>query len=362
MIIMTIYDIEYVALIVLLVVLFVVSLQKKSITIKSDKLSYCLSTSKDAGVILKAYACIMVLMSHFVALRLNNNLHIGVSKFVYLVFANVALTIFMFISGYGMTMKALERHAIKDAYKRLKKIYLPSIFVSFSSLVFYIFIPNVYSLEDLTYYHLPKDIWVMHNLSLSDIPHFAIYVFGAQDWYVRCIIYFYIIFYISYSVSKKLKFDISICMGVLFLLYIIVAYYAYGMEKAEFFRYPCAFLTGHLIAKYIKKENVKTDIYLYVISLFTILFHGIEWLAYYLIALLFISLVNRITQCYHFKKGLLFNIGIVSYFFYLCHIRIGYPMIIFSRLEYVIVWIIVTYLISVILYYSYNRTLQRLAV
>lgn len=101
------YDIEYIIILLILGLLFVFSLSPRK---SSGRIFILFTIDKKMSNAIKGIACVFVLMGHWATMRIvNNDLHLGgaVSVVVYYLSANIALTWFMFFSGYGMSLKRI---------------------------------------------------------------------------------------------------------------------------------------------------------------------------------------------------------------------------------------------------------------
>lgn len=121
-----IFDIENIVVLLALTVLFVSGLRKRESPLASTDFYHCLSIDLSLTTAIKGIACIFILIGHFGTMNYNDTGTGVVTKAIHLTTANIALTWFMFFSGYGLSLKEYRpSHIKKEWCKRLKKTYLP---------------------------------------------------------------------------------------------------------------------------------------------------------------------------------------------------------------------------------------------
>lgn len=101
---MAFHDIEFVVLLVIMIAIFFLCIKKRDTFIdgKYTGIDLPMSTA------LKGIACILILMGHFVTHR---ELAVDTTRFSRLIqytTANIALAIFMYFSGYGLSLKKVS--------------------------------------------------------------------------------------------------------------------------------------------------------------------------------------------------------------------------------------------------------------
>lgn len=131
---------------------------------------------------LKGVAILMVIFSH-IGYFLDSG-----RSFLYplSVAGGVGVNIFLFLSGFGLTISALKSHhsVLGFYWKRLSRIFLPMwvVLIAFLALDYFILKIN-YSRETLTY------------LFLGFVPYADIYLsFNSPLWYFTLILFYYLIF------------------------------------------------------------------------------------------------------------------------------------------------------------------------
>ena len=294
----------------------------------------------------------MILMGHFAARDQETGIATTPDKVIYLTTANIALVLFMFFSGYGLSLKSYNQVNLKREWlSRLKKIYPPLLFVGILYVVMCFLLPDTCTPEAVHNRKLPLLIHEYRVWDTGSITCFLEGLLGYKDWYVVCIIYFYTFFYLSQYIARKTKWNFTIILSVIMLVYWVAAYYIYSWPQAHFFRYPCAFMIGHLVAKHSKatfgKKEKITDLIILMVFIATVAFHGAMWVGFYLVAMVMICVAKLISCRYEAKhKSLLYILGIVSYFYYLSHGRISYPLMYYLGIDDLLVWTIFTGLVS----------------
>jgi peptidoglycan/LPS O-acetylase OafA/YrhL len=135
---------------------------------------------------LKGIAILMVIFSH-IGYFLDSN-----DKFLYplSVAGGVGVNIFLFLSGFGLTISALKSHhsVLGFYWKRLSRIFLPM------WLVLVIFLALDYFLLKITY-----STDTITKLFLGFVPYADIYLsFNSPLWYFTLILFYYLIFPLTF--------------------------------------------------------------------------------------------------------------------------------------------------------------------
>lgn len=336
--ILFITDIEFSIVVFAFIVLIIFSLRKRRADGSCRFFIENYKHSKDFSMLVKGMACVMILLSHYSARVLGGGLPKGVTYYVTIYAANLALIFFMFYSGYGISLaNANTQGGLRSAWvTRLRKVYFPLLFVCVINTLFFI-IPN----DGITGWGK------------------MLYVIGwADEWYVICIIYFYSIYYFSLFLSRKLQISESLILSVLLLVYFIMAYLLCGELKAHFYRYPCAFMIGHLVA--MRHRNSKKESWgILLVFLLTLIPCGIHYIKSYILAFTCLYIVGLIQQRTCVKtNSILYGLGSISYFFYLTHERIAWKFLEFvgihSYFHSCLLWIGITLCLAIFLKFIYN--------
>lgn len=359
---MTITDYEYLLILGFLVLSFFFGLRKKTSGDEGKSGFFCVDLEMSTAI--KGIACVLVLMGHFAQRNFSSDLPFGVSKIVWYTTANIALSWFMFFSGYGLTLKDIRVCQLKNDIKmRLVKIYYPLLYTCVISMVVYFLLPDKFTLEEINKLFLPREIHDIKNLTLSNSGYMIMDLFGLFDWYVFCILIFYTFYYLACFLSFKTKWNITAILTVCMFGYFLFAYNYFGTERAHWFRYPWAFMLGHIIAKRKTKQTSNAISCLSMLLFLCCVLYLKEWsqLFSYLIAMVLLGVFGALNKNYTYKGFLLSSLGTVSYFFYLSHVRIGYPLLVYMSSKSVILWILISYTIALVLtfFYKHSKNIRR---
>lgn len=343
---MIIPDIEIIIVLLVLLSLFIMGLKRKKGRVGTiNTVWVCLTIDKNMSVALKGIACVFVLMGHYGTWLLNTDVNCGiVTTMVTHTTANIALAWFMFFSGYGLSLKLCDKDKIgKVLIKRLEKLYFPLLYVCLCAVLIYLVLP--YSNLGVAISQWYEEI---HHINEDNILSNLRNTFGLNDWYVVCIIYFVSLFYLAVFIAKETGYNLSILLGVLLLCYIVVAYFVYGPPQAHYYRYPWAFMFGHLVATHNRNSRMANIVLLIVFFLTWGLLDKFCILSY-VIAIFLLICAGMFNIKYEFNGKILLYLGGLSYFFYLSHERVGWPLIMLSGIEYksMIMWIFMTILCSI---------------
>lgn len=336
-------NVEYIFIIILIIVLFALSLGARGKD-KKHRLEWkdllCFEYGKQMSILLKGCACVMILMSHYSTRVLGGGLPKSISYYVTIYAANVALVMFMFISGYGLTVKHVSYDIsysfsvlAKEWLVRLKKVYFPLLFVCLINTILFV-IP-------------------IHNVSTG--VKFLYAIGFADEWYVICVIWFYTFYYLSIGVGLRFKANYTILLTIFMLVYFVVAYYVYGESQAHFYRFPLAFMVGHIIAMR-NRNSLLVNFWCALLLLTTLIPLGFHYTKVYALTFLLLILASLIDKVYKIRvRSLLYRLGILSFFFYLTHERIGFRMMSYMGCESCIVWIFITIIIAFLFKHVYDR-------
>lgn len=349
-------DIEYCITFLLLIVGLMVGIRKRTSALKAKSLSM-LAIDKIWADVIKSISCVFVLMGHWGTRTLDFNISWGISKVVWFTTANIALCWFIFFSGYGLSLKDYSNIKLgQEWWKRAKKIYLPLLLVCACSMIVYAILPDK-GLENEWNKFTPY-VHMLHSFDRTYFPQIVEGTLGLFDWYVSCILFFYTIFYMAVFLSRMLKTNHTILLAVFMLVYNVVAYFVFGWEQAHYFRFPWIFMLGHVVAVY--KNNPKwVNILTLCIFASTIFIHinDIVQLFCFVLSVIGLFIFAFIGRRYTFQGKALLFVGSISYFFYLSHIRIGYTLLGYTGVHSMLLWIVITIIISFALSKIYRTTI-----
>lgn len=269
------------------------------------------------------------------------------SFLVYLTTANIALTLFMYFSGYGLSLKTSRDYGWLIWFKRIKKVYIPLLFTCVMAILIYAILPEFSSIEIAEQLRIPKDIALLHHLSVDNVIIIVTHALGWRDWYVFCIMIFYSIFYLSLYLTKNNPQYQTVLLWLMMVVYFVLAYLYFGPQEAHWYRYCWAFFLGHIHAKMVKNDSVnKWDLMLLGILSIQIIIESIYMIASYMTAVVILIVCSIINKKYYMNSPVLAFMGGVSFFFYLSHIRIGYTLMAYINFYSVIFWVLLTVAIS----------------
>lgn len=202
---------------------------------------------------------------------------------------------------------------------------------------------------------VPKPIYQLESFKIDYLPSLLMSLFGLFDWYVFCILIFYSIFFCSVFLSKLIAINQTIILSFLMVLYFFVALFVLGAEHAQYYRYPWAFVLGHIVAT-CKKNSMMVNygVLALFVLLLTLTKEVMPFAAGFLavLSLMFFSFVSR---KYVVTSRFLLFIGSISYFFYLSHERIGFTLMLYSGLDSVLLWILITICVAYVLKVGYDK-------
>ena len=352
-------DLEIVVIILILTALFFMGLTPRECNDSSRW-----TIDKNYSSLLKAFGCIFVLIGHYEA---NVHLNSGdITKFggiVYCTTANIGLVWFMFISGYGLSVSQKSNSLLPQTINRLQKVYLPLLFVSVLTILLYLVLPAFdedYSIR----YTIPRLYHIMHNISEQNYVDILFGGLGIIDWYVMCIMMFYVIFYIARFLSRISAPLLgnqgeTVFLFSLLFVYYLLAFHIAGAENAHYYRLTWSFLFGHLLARYSVLSR-RLIILCIVGGLATFYFEHYTIIFSFIVAIIGLYICILLNRTKTYSKGLLLSLGSISYFFYLSHERMTWVLVNLFGFHDVIIWILVTILVSVLCKSLYDMVSNRL--
>ena len=351
-------DIEYLLITISLMLLFIAGIKRRqnaycNINDFVREVNRWLTIDYNFSVAIKGIACVLILMGHYRTFFLPiSEEETLITKIIGMSSANVALFLFMFFSGYGLSLKDYNGCNIyQDWFARVKKIYLPLLVTCLLMIVVYALLPDTMSISEAKSFHVSRVLHELHNINSCNVTDILLASIGWGDWYVTCILMFYTIFYISVFVCNKMNVNQTIILSILMMVYFVWAYYYYGAPAAHYYRYPWVFMLGHIVARWNKNPK-KLSIIVMSIFLLTEIPCGLYYHIFSIMALSTLLLVAFINTRYELKSTYLLFIGGISYFYYLCHVRIACTIIAYTGVKSLLLWALITipiaYLISII--------------
>lgn len=342
---MGITDIEIGIVFCFLILSFILGLRHREIFLNSkfNGIDLQMSTA------LKGVACVLILLGHYIKRR---NAFIDTSPFTLLIYytsTNIALALFMYFSGYGLSLKKPQNGGayLSIWYQRIKKVYIPLLLTCVIAMLLYAVLPLKFSMDESEILSVPKDIWYFHNFSpeylITLIPHFL----GWKDWYVFCIMIFYSLFYLSQSLTRNNPENQTWVLWLMMISYFVFAYFYFGELEAHWYRFCWIFFGGHIHGKMVQSGRAsKWDLLLLIGLSTTIAIESKYMILSYVIAVVIIVICSLINRRFVVNSRVLAFMGAISYFFYLSHIRIGYTLLSYINVYSILVWIFITIVIS----------------
>ena len=338
---LTQFDIEYLIIFAILAVLFFIGLKP---TVGGHFQPFVID--KKMSQALKGIACVFVLMGHWGQRKFDGDMPWGVSRVVWQTTATTALVWFMFFSGYGMSLKKISQGEYMSKWWRsMKKIFIPCLLACFVMLLICALLPDNFTSEEIKQLWLPNEIHQLHHLDRSFILPLFTSLLGGGDWYVYCILMFYTIYYIVSFLSEKYHKNQTILLGIAFVLYWFWAHWCFGPEKGHYYRFVWTFMFGHAVAKRTKLSWVVA-----IVLMIPALIEQKIIIFDFFVGVFVLWLLSFISSKYEMRGKIILSLGTISYFFYLAHVRIGYTLLTYMGLDSILLWALLTILISFILY------------
>lgn len=186
--------------------------------------------SVDTGNVLRGLFAVVIVFHH-----LSQQTQTGFLFHSFKFAGYLASAVFFFLSGYGLQKSYLKSEKYKNGFltKRLPKVLIPYIGATLLYWIFYAAGGKVYSLRDIFAAILSGDPLVLYS------------------WYIVCICYFYIAFWLIMHACKKKYPLMVLCAVIWFLIYAIVCTrLGYG---TWWFSTPHLLMIGMLWAIYEQK-------------------------------------------------------------------------------------------------------------
>jgi probable poly-beta-1,6-N-acetyl-D-glucosamine export protein len=151
---------------------------------------------------LKGIAIAIIVIHHLILRVKNPGLLISFRGFGY-----ISVSIFLFLSGYGLTMSYLNKNNYLDKFisKRLTRVYLPFVFVNIVNII-------------------ANSLLGKYTYSVQDFIFFiaGIKLLNGTMWYIITTLFWYTCFYLIFTYMKRRYIEIS--MFIVGVLYFIVCY------------------------------------------------------------------------------------------------------------------------------------------
>lgn len=345
-------DYEHIAILLVLTILFIIGLKK----LPQKKQCQGFVLDRDFSGALKGIGAVMILMGHFAVMQIgySEGDPKSINWIVSWSTANIALVWFMFISGYGLTVskKTITNHFITGAI-RISKVFLPMLFVFVVSLLLYAILPYPYTEETVRALAIPAEIGMIPN----DIAGNIVFIGGGiirWYWYPWCAIMLYVCYYVADYISSKFQLNKSWTLLFVLALYYIGAFMILGPSLAHYYRLVWAFFFGHLFVRWVAQPKWQTYT-MALIALSTFAFEGKFMILSFIIAIAVILISSKLNKQYEFQGKWLINLGVLSYFYYLCHRRIVWPVMCEFDCHDVLVWSLISLIVAFVLHAIYYK-------
>jgi probable poly-beta-1,6-N-acetyl-D-glucosamine export protein len=255
--------------------------------------------------------CILVIILHHITQNME-------SPFVmnpFNLFGYLAVSIFFFLSGYGLMVSALNKSDYLHGFflKRLSKVYLPFVLVNAITLMLiYLLSNDKYSINETIAYIL--------GIKLID----------PSLWFVKAIILFYVIFYLAFKFFTK---NIASKLVLIYSFIYFAVCYKIGLGGWWFntcFCFPMGVYLALYYNKFIKfiQENyVKTTIVNMIFFAITFFFsqqsnvHG-KIIFETISSVFFVALTLTFLLKVKISSKPLYFIGGISYEMYIIHMKV----------------------------------------
>lgn len=305
--------------------------------------------SKNVSKCLKGYSIIIILLCHFIQRIDIPRIVMPFSKIGYL-----GVSVFLFLSGYGVA-KSFQKTRLKKFWsKRIRKVYIPFIISNvITMLIFYCFKGDIYNFIDIPQYIL------------------GIKLINRVLWYVITIFIFYGCFYLLFK-----DLNVNSAIKLLFCISLIYPIICYTLNlESEWYTTSLNFFIGILMVFYKSKvDNLVNEFYKQCTIISTIMFsfsilsnlyfydiYYIRIISCYLSSIFFIITVILILYKFKFNNVVVGLLGSLSYEMYLIHMTV-YELIFtkYTYNNYIVMYIITVVFFAIIFKKSYNYIFTKL--
>ena len=289
---------EFVINLVLLLLFGLLIFKSKYMKLNNDYLS------KNNTDIIKGISVLMVILCHIAMFSITD----GMIKRIFLNSGILAVAIFIFVSGYGLMSQLLK----KENYLKGFWLKILNLFIIF--IVSNIAITIISNLFLKTHYNI-KDI-LLSSLQFN-------FSNGRELWFVACIIFMYISFFISFKLSKHKG-----IIGVIISTFIYVFICKLVGKGAWWYNCASCFSLGVLFAMYkdkilnFYKKNyyIKGILVLFLFIVSMLLYIKGSSSMQFLIPIIFVILVTIILVKVKLQSNIFLYLNKISFEIYLTHL------------------------------------------
>lgn len=272
------------------------------------------------------------------------------------------LILFLFLSGYGICISEFKHNNSFSEYaeKRLWKIYKHFLIIyALTFLAYYFFMPKNMSQQMISENHLNPFIFeIGANISFDTIFQF----FGPKmDWYIWTTLVMYILFYISFQISKKFqnqKVSLGLTFVIFLIAYYIFAYYYYGKPLAHYYRNLWAFGLGVLVSLFPNIKNCRFSCLVLIILGYNYLVEGSDYAKVTIFSLAVLFLLGYGNKFYTLKSSFFTWLGAISFSLYLSH-RMWYNLLWSCDCLNLILFVVISLLFAALYNYTNNVLLKK---
>lgn len=262
--------------------------------------------SKNNTDILKGISVLVVIFCHIAMFCTNNS----IMKTIFINSGILAVSIFFFTSGYGLMVQYMKKeNYLKGFWKKIFKLVLLFLISNiFTTIVANVFLNVNYGIKDI----------ILSSLKFQ-------FSNGRELWFVACIIFMYISFYISFGKLKSKGFIGIISLTIIYVIICIL------LGKGNWW-YNCvySFPLGMLFAKYNKeildfyKRNYFLKLIISLTLFLTVMYLYIKGyvILQYVIPLLFVLFVTLVLIKVKLKSRIFLFLNNISFEMYLTHLVI----------------------------------------
>ena len=261
-----------------------------------------MNINKDETLILKGMAILLVILTHFPRVGFFNHNFSGLGGW--------GVSIFLFLSGYGLWLSYQKNGRKNYWYKRLKSVYIP----------FYI----AMLIQTLIYILLFHKSFDQKILLLSFLGIYPDNVIDGSMWYISYLTIWYVFFgFITLLPAKNKGIKIMMLLPIMLVVQIIAKnqLFANGLASMYILFFPLGIFCAYFKDKIIPRHNAVqyTALILLIILISLWIFHGVNhmnwWPVYFILVIIFfVSAIKLLPNV--FIKPLKF-IGRHSYSMYL---------------------------------------------
>lgn len=274
------------------------------------------------------------------------------------------LIIFLFLSGYGVCKSEFKHNNTFKEYlnKRIWKIYKHFLIIYALTFVAYYFImPKNLPQQVISENHLNPFIFeIGSNISIDTIFQFFCL---KMDWYIWTTLVMYVLFYISFQISKRFnnqKKSLFLVFGALLIVYYIFAYSYYGKPLAHYYRNLWAFGFGVFAGLFPSVKNYRIYILLLIVLCYNYFIEGIDYTKATILSLTVLSVLGCGKKTYILKSSFFVWLGAISFPLYLSH-RMWYNLLWkFDCLNF-IVFVVISLMFATIYNYVSSQYSYRLS-